>query len=146
VAKHKRVDVKTIRQRNGIGTAPPPAITSPAPGAQGDYVFIQRKVQKGGTISLTRLTQGSRVNVVQLDDQTFVVSARPQSDVKKLLAHIPPSTPSPYAALSQQVQGRPHQVEEIRVRHGYSGPISFPEISDEVAMALSSVERTRRVR
>ena len=144
-ASRRNTDVKKIKQKNSLGCVPPPAIIEPAPGAT-EYVFIHRTVQKNGTVTLKRLKQGARVNIAQVGDQTFVVSALPQADVAKLLTHLPASRPSAYDALSDRLRGQPHTISEQRIRHEYKPELTVQALDDETALRLADVSRARRVR
>lgn len=136
---------KRVRQKNAIGAAPPPAIVHPYSHADA-YAVIQRKVMTNGTISLSRLRQGSRVNVLQIDEQTFIVSSRPAHEVQQMAQQLPTPPQSPFAELSAQLRGQPHDAPEVRTRHEYTGPISVPSIVDDAALRRADLSKSQRSR
>lgn len=137
-------DLRKVRRKNAIGAAPPPAIIEPAPHER--FAVIERTVTKNGAISIKGLRQGSKVNVLQIDDLTFMVSGRPPDEICRLAANIPVSAPSPFAAMSDQLRGQPHAVDATRLRHPFVGETVVPALSDDLALASGDLRRTQRLR
>lgn len=127
---------KRIRKDNPIAAAPPPIV---------ERVIVTRKVQKGGAISIGGLRQGTRVNLLQISEQTFLVSALPPDDLHKIAKTIPSPTPSPYAAISARVQGMENTLREPRIRTGLADT-KFQPPDDAVVIRASNRQRTTRMR
>jgi hypothetical protein len=129
------------RQTNSAAAMPPAAVVCRA-----DTLMIQRKVQKGGAVSIPAFRKGAQVRVATLDAQTVLVSARSATEVEALIQRIPGERPSRFAALSTAFQGRSNEIVKDRRRRGYSSESTVPSISDEQALRQASLQRTTRRR
>jgi len=137
-------DVKKVRRKNAIGALPPAVASVSA--AVSQFSMVQRKVTKNGAISIASLRQGSKVNVLQIDELTFIVSGRPEAEVQELAATLPVQAPSPFAALSEKLRGKPHSGDPMRIRHAFTGDIEVPSVDDETALAVANIRRAQRAR
>jgi hypothetical protein len=138
--------IARVRQRNCLpAAASPPAIYVRAP-----ISMKQRRVGKAGSVTIGGgLAQGVKVIVAEVDSQTYVVSARSEPEVRALAESLPRPAVSPFAALSDSLKGRKHDIYGAgspRPRGPYVGPSAVPEVSDEDVLRGADVRRTRRMR
>lgn len=134
--------IARMRRQNPLPAAAPPALYAHAP-----IMAKQRRVGKAGSVTIgAGLAQGVKVTVVELDRQTYIVSSRPMDEVQKIAAGMPRAAASPFAALSDSLKGRKHDLSGTRQRGPYAGPITMPSASDEDVLRNANVQRTRRVR
>lgn len=129
--------LRHTRRHNAIGNVPPSAIYDS---------FMQRKVQKGGSVTLSAgLQQGVRVTVAQVSETVFVVGSS-REELTALLERLPKRGESPFAMLAETLRGRPHEVTGERTRPQYSGLPIVPERSDDEVMRGADLRRTTRIR
>jgi hypothetical protein len=138
--------IARLQQRNFLpATASPPAIYVRAP-----ISMKQRRVGKAGSVTIGGgLAQGVKVIVAEVDPQTYVVSARSEPEVRALAESLPRPAVSPFAALSESLKGRNHDIYNApspRPRGPFVGLSAVPEISDEDVLRGADVRRTRRTR
>jgi hypothetical protein len=140
--KHSADDrVSRLRQENPLpATALPPACYAAAADVK------LRRVGKSGAVHISGLPQGVNVKVLTVDQQTYMVSTRPEDEVREMAAKIPPVAMSPFAALSASLHGRKRNMETTRVRGEYTGLAIVPPISDEQVLARADVQRAKRQR
>jgi len=131
--------VARLRQDNAIAVPAPQAVYSEAP-------VRHRKVGKSGAVHIAGLAQGIRVNVLQVEPQTFVVSMRPEREIRELASTMPLAAQSKFAALADVIRGRSYPTTVVRERGTYVGRIAVPPITDEDIVNDSDDTRTRRVR
>jgi len=135
--KKRRPSARAKRQ-NSLACAFPPAIIDK---------LIQRKVQKGGSVTLSSdLRPGIRVNVARIDESTFVVSSRPAPEIQTILRTMPKRSTSPFAALSERLRGQAHDIPATRSRPAFTAAPIVPEISDEQALSGAIIRRSERTR
>jgi hypothetical protein len=126
------------RKHNSLAAACPPAIFDK---------LIQRKVQKGGSVTLSAdLQRGVKATVARVNETTFVVSTGPISQIQAILEDLPKSTPSPFAALSERLRGQKHEIATSRSRPAFIAGTAVPDLSDEEAMRDAITERSSRTR
>lgn len=133
--------VTEIRRDNPV--ALPPAHYQPAP-----HRISSHKVGKSGAIHIASLPRGANVNVVQVDEETFVVSSRPESDLRELAQNMPKTKASPFAKISLELRGLKHDFDQsqARIRRPYAGPLDLDIIDDETALAGADTSRSSRRR
>lgn len=129
--------MKRIKKENPIAAAPPPIV---------ERVVVTRKVQKGGTVSIRSLRQGTRVNLLQIDEQTFLVSGLPATELHELAGQFPLPMSSPYAALSARIRGKLNAIDETRVRTNTTPELDFQPLPDEKVLSIASLQRPSRKR
>jgi hypothetical protein len=128
---------RLVKKDHPIATPPPPFV---------ERAIFSRKVQKGGGISIRQLRQGTKVNLVQVDELTFLVSGRPPSEVQELVDRLPAAAASPYAALSAATRGVPNLGTNQRVRANLSEEVTVKPIDEEAPQRGANLQRTTRSR
>ena len=131
--------IARMRQDNSLASAPPPAIYANAP-------MKSRRVGKSGAVHIPELAHGVRVNYMQVDAETFVVSSRPESEVRAIASKMPTASPSPFAALSDSLRGRRFEFATSRDRVGFHGAPRVAEASDDDVLVAYDLRPSRRVR
>lgn len=129
---------KIVKKENPIASAPPPIV---------ERSIVTRRVQKGGAVSISQsLRQGTRVNLLQIDEQTFIVSGLPATELHELAGQFPSPASSPYAALSARIRGNLNTIQETRVRRDAPSESDFQPLSDENVLRSANLQRTSRKR
>lgn len=128
---------RKIRQENPIGAAPPPPIVAKV---------VSRRVNRDGGIAISRkLPQGTKINLIQISNETFLVSTLPADEVARIAETMPAPKPSRFAALSEKLRGLRHDAGVPRVMHA-PADTAFVSLTDEEALSRATLHRAQRVR
>jgi hypothetical protein len=131
--------IARMRQDNSFATAPPAAIFADAP-------VKNRLVGKSGSLHIPELAKGVRVNYLQVNAETFVISSRSESELRTIAAGIPKESASPFASVSNMLRGRKFELATSRDHATFQGSVKVPAVNDDELLKSVEIEPARRVR
>ncbi len=131
--------IARMRQDNSLSSAPPPAIIAEAP-------VRNRLVGKSGSLHIPELAKGVRVNYLQVNSETFVVSLRSENELRTIAAGIPKDSVSPFASVSNMLRGKKFELATSRSHAAFEGFVNVPQVNDDDLLDSTEVPPARRMR